>query len=257
MLQNDLNVTARKNPGGGADYPYAPQGLAVFEELDDFAVAPPRYSRRVAAFPVFKQCDSQWADDVMGENNLTVCAVGCLMSSIATALNALNFGIDGVDVTPGILNAWRRAARCFFRRAAAASRRRGRSAPRDGLTGHLATGSLSPRRLRTHDGYGPGSSNLIEAVISNIVPDMAPAWRLDWPEDGMHTAPDLSPEDVNALLDAGRVVIANVMDGHHFVLVLGADDATVTVRDSGFARDAYNFTDVVGWRLFDVRRATE
>ena len=98
---------------------------------------------------------------------------------------------------------------------------------------------------------------MIEAVISNIVPDMAPAWRLDWPEDGMHTAPDLSPEDVNALLDAGRVVIANVMDGHHFVLVLDADDSIVTVRDSGFARDAYNFTDVVGWRLFDVRRATE
>ena len=75
------NVTIRKNPGSGADYPYAPQGVAVFEELDDFVTAGPSAPRTRAAYPLFKQCDDQWGDTVMGDNNLTICAVGCLMNT--------------------------------------------------------------------------------------------------------------------------------------------------------------------------------
>ena len=127
-------------------------------------------------------------------------------------MNALGFGWNGRDVTPGILNEW----------------------------------------LHANDGYAPGTSDLDEGAISNFAPDLAPGWRLLWPDDGMHTSPDLSPEDVNTMLEAGRVVIANVMEGHHFVLALGASDDAIFVRDSGFDRELYNFTDAVGWRVFDV-----
>ena len=65
----------------------------------------------------------------------------------------------------------------------------------------------------------------------------------------MHAAADLSPGDVHA---PGRIVIANVDDGGHFVLTLDADDDFIYVRDSGFDREAYNFTSAVGWRVFDV-----
>ena len=65
--------------------------------------------------------------------------------------------------------------------------------------------------------------------LPNVVPDPAPGSRPDWPAggSGMHAAADLSPGDVHA---PGRIVIANVDDGGHFIYV----------RD---------FTGAVGWRV--------
>jgi hypothetical protein len=59
---------------------------------------------------------------------------------------------------------------------------------------------------------------------------------------------------VIALLGAGEPVIANVMKGRHFVLVVGStDDDTLVVHDSGFNRTTYSISsDVVGWRLFNM-----
>ena len=58
---------------------------------------------------------------------------------------------------------------------------------------------------------------------------------------------------------AGAVVIANVMGGGHFVLVVGYDDAAhgdvLFVNDPGFTRPSYSFAnDVVGWRLYAMAR---
>ena len=52
-----------------------------------------------------------------------------------------------------------------------------------------------------------------------------------------------------------RIVIANVMQGEHFVLIVGyrSDNDTLIVNDSGFNRNSYSYSnDVVGWRLFDM-----
>ncbi len=51
-----------------------------------------------------------------------------------------------------------------------------------------------------------------------VVPQIAPS-RVAWPADGMHRTNDLSPEMVRSYLLIGRVVIANVRNGRHFVLV--------------------------------------
>lgn len=37
-------------------------------------------------YPVFKQCDDQWANDKLGTSTNTICESGCLISSIAMAL---------------------------------------------------------------------------------------------------------------------------------------------------------------------------
>jgi hypothetical protein len=55
---------------------------------------------------------------------------------------------------------------------------------------------------------------------------------------------------------AGRPVIANVMKGGHFVLVVGwdtVDSDTLYINDPGFDRQTYSYaSDVVGWRLFQM-----
>ena len=65
---------------------------------------------------------------------------------------------------------------------------------------------------------------------------------------------------MEALLARGQPVIANVMAGHHFVLVVGTDRAnrtTLYVNDPGFYRNTYDLArDVVGWRLFNMSQAT-
>lgn len=61
---------------------------------------------------------------------------------------------------------------------------------------------------------------------------------------------------MTAFIDSGRVVIANVHNGGHFVLLVGYDDAdgdTFYVNDPGFDVNTYSYTsDVVGYRIFDM-----
>jgi hypothetical protein len=58
------------------------------------------------ASPLFKQCDPRWGEDVI--ETTTVCKVGCLMSSIASALAGHGILVDGNSTNPGTLNAWLR-----------------------------------------------------------------------------------------------------------------------------------------------------
>ena len=71
----------------------------------------------------------------------------------------------------------------------------------------------------------------------------------------MHKTNDLHPYTVQRYLQNERVLIANVMKGHHFVLVVSFDGIdTLTIRDSGFDRTTYSYSrDVVGWRIFDMK----
>ena len=101
---------------------------------------------------------------------------------------------------------------------------------------------------KENSGY-VGDSLLDEVAVQKIAPD-----RVVWPADGMHKTNDLSYATVVEYLMHGRVVIANVLKGRHFVLAVGWDDdnSTVHVHDSGFATESYEYDDIVGWRLFDM-----
>ena len=61
------------------------------------------------------------------------------------------------------------------------------------------------------------SNDLSESAVQQIDPS-----RIFWNDDtSMHRTNDLSFETIISYLQKGRIVIANVNDGHHFVLVTG------------------------------------
>jgi len=107
--------------------------------------------------------------------------------------------------------------------------------------------------LKNNGGYD-GSNDLIESVVPNINPE-----RIFWPDDGFHKTNDLSFETIKSYLDKGRIVIANVHSGSHFVLLTGYatdDEDTFTVNDPGYDVHFYSYSkDVVGYRIFDMTRS--
>ena len=106
--------------------------------------------------------------------------------------------------------------------------------------------------LKLNDGYDD-SNDLIETQVPLIDPS-----RITWPEDAMHKTNDLSYETVCSYLDKGRIVIGNVHNGGHFVLLTGystVDGDTFAVNDPGYSVTSYSYkNDVVGYRLFDMLR---
>ena len=73
----------------------------------------------------------------------------------------------------------------------------------------------------------------------------------------MHKTKDLTFETICFYLIKGRIVIANVNKGRHFVLVTGwTDDGdSMTVNDPGFDKDTYSYSnDIVGFRIYDMVR---
>jgi len=212
---------------------------------------------RAVEYPLFKQCDAAWGEDLMVDK--TICQVGCLMTSVAMALRGYNVSVDGAAATPATLNTW----------------------------------------LQHNGGYVDGN-DLEEASLDQLQ-------GVVWPSDGMHLTNDLNAAQIAAMLARGRVVIANVLAGEHFVLVTGLalasedaltahkavanrisgpvanrrlapdaggaaasssplvakqsevvagvaqGDVLVLVNDPGFDTSNYSLTaDVVGWRVFDM-----
>jgi hypothetical protein len=105
--------------------------------------------------------------------------------------------------------------------------------------------------LQNNGGYDE-DNDFIEPVAVNINPD-----RIVWPDDAMHKTNDLGYDTVKEYLDAGRIVIGNVMEGHHFVLLTGysTDGDTFAVNDPGFNTLTYSYKeDIVGYRIFDMKR---
>jgi hypothetical protein len=120
---------------------------------------------------------------------------------------------------------------------------------------HLATPATVNAFLQTHHGFVPHTSDLMESMIPSIAPR-----RVVWDATtGFYRNNTAVPwATVQTFLDqpVPRVVIANVMHGQHFVLVVGYrdDGDTLVVNDSGFDRNTYSYAkDVVGWRIFDMR----
>ncbi len=105
--------------------------------------------------------------------------------------------------------------------------------------------------LRDNEGYS--NNDLIESQVPLIDPA-----RITWPEDGMDRDKNLSYDTIVEYLEAGRIVIGNVNEGGHFVLITGyssEDHDTFVVNDPGYHKDTYSYKDdVVGFRLFDMVR---
>lgn len=106
------------------------------------------------------------------------------------------------------------------------------------------------RWLQANSGFVPGSSSLNEITMVNINPG-----HIVWNASSDHRSNDISfGEIVNKLNEPQPpVLIANVMQGQHFVLIVGyrADGDTLVVNDPGFDRNTYSHSqDVVGYRIF-------
>lgn len=168
-------------------------------------------------YPLFKQYDYQWKDDLMVSK--TIGEVGCLMSSTSMALRANRIGVDVNQSNPQSLNRW----------------------------------------LRTNGGYDDDNDMSEESI-----PDIAPG-LIQWSDkNGMHRSNDVRIASVATSLSLSQPVIANVMNGRHFVLVVGMsfpkdgdldanETTTLYVNDPGFYRNTYDFkSDVVGWRFFNM-----
>jgi len=126
-----------------------------------------------------------------------------------------------------------------------------------GLNGHGISIDNKPSNpgtlnawLKANRGYTQGD-DLEESALPRIN-----ASTVSWPSDGMHTANDLSVDIVRGYLLRGRTVVANVMNGGHFVLVVGFNYSAPTqmmVHDPGFTRASYDYkADIMGWRVFDL-----
>lgn len=85
-------------------YPYTVYPYANITDIIMFSVQTQPWVNTPRQYPLYKQCDPQWANNVM--INHTICQVGCLMSSISMALNSFNVSIDGSSATPASLNTW-------------------------------------------------------------------------------------------------------------------------------------------------------
>ena len=185
--------------------------------------------------PLFKQCDPRWADHRIHVS--TICGVGCLMSSTAMALHQRGILIPATS---------------FLASSSSSSSSNHAAAAIPATPGTLNAWLLA------HGGYVSGTDDLDEAIVARLDPA-----RIAWTNASMHSTNDLSWAQVVALLHAGAAVIANVMHGHHFVLVVGVEDDevagdTLYVNDPGFHRAAYSYArDVVGWRLYAIAQREE
>jgi hypothetical protein len=65
---------------------------------------------------------------------------------------------------------------------------------------------------------------------------------------------DLSAATLRTYLDAGnKVVIANVRNGGHWVLLTGHNGGTVfNVNDPGYSQVTYNYSDFVGYAVYTI-----
>lgn len=53
------------------------------------------------SYPLYKQCDSRWGNEILGTSTNTICKAGCLMSSVSMALAG-----TGHNYNPSSLNTW-------------------------------------------------------------------------------------------------------------------------------------------------------
>eukprot|EP01104_Vermistella_antarctica_P018493 TRINITY_DN6877_c0_g1_i3.p1 TRINITY_DN6877_c0_g1~~TRINITY_DN6877_c0_g1_i3.p1 ORF type:complete len:332 (-),score=49.17 TRINITY_DN6877_c0_g1_i3:14-1009(-) len=108
--------------------------------------------------------------------------------------------------------------------------------------------------LRANHGYNL-DNELIEDVIVSLSPD-----HITYVGAYRNTTEFTRNDIVRMLQSQTQVVIANVMHGEHFVLVVGFHPAhpdMLFVNDPGFHKYMYWWENVVGWRIFNMTFASK
>ena len=97
----------------------------------------------------------------------------------------------------------------------------------------------------------------LDILDTPVLPILSP--RISLGSDYMHRTNDLAPQDVISLLQTGKVVVANVLKGAHFVLVTGfpsqgpyGNETAWTVNDPASFALFYAHSAVAGWRIFTI-----
>lgn len=67
-----------------------------------------RDSANRPSFPLYKQTDPKWASEPLGRGPHTIGQWGCLLCSVAMAINGYGLRVDGKDATPLTVNQWLR-----------------------------------------------------------------------------------------------------------------------------------------------------
>ena len=181
-------------------------------------------SASLLPFPLYKQCDILWGDDLMGidapeeGHRATICQEGCAMSCVAMVLAGAGFALPSATdpATPGSLNAYLI----------------------DNGGYHCDAGDCDNLVLDAPDRLTNGKMRLIGE------------WAMD----------ALSPSSISSALEADDIAylahVHNPKTGHvtHFVLLLSYDTETDTFRvnDPGYASTAYarvNVSDILMYEL--------
>mmetsp|Transcript_8250 Transcript_8250/g.34651 ORF Transcript_8250/g.34651 Transcript_8250/m.34651 type:complete len:207 (+) Transcript_8250:24-644(+) len=170
-------------------------------------------------YPLFKQCDSRWGQNLMGGNNTdydTICIQGCAMSSLSMALHGRGYTLSAgpfpsVPINPASLNAW----------------------------------------LQNNDGY-----TCIDGNCNNLVLDAPDGIA---PGDIRFIAEDEKPgvDEMQAWVDfQNPLVIAHVRENSHFVLVVGYDleqPNTFYVNDPYYNNTSYMYDEMSDLLTYLIR----
>jgi hypothetical protein len=187
--------------------PFYPATVYPYANITDII------SFHVDKYPMYKQCDARWANVVMGQNNETICQVGCLMSSITMALAGTHIDVDGQPATPPVTDQF----------------------------------------LQTHHGFVDGSSALSESVIATIDPKRVqwPKDGMHLSNDiSWGNITDMLDRDVPRIVIANVMhgqhfvlITGYRADGDSLVV----NDPGFNTDTYSYSQD------VVGWRIFDMK----
>jgi len=114
---------------------------------------------------------------------------------------------------------------------------------------HSANPSTFTTWMDAHDGFTV-NNGLRESVVPLLNPP-----NIRWVES-VNPQTGLLKAQLRYFIDTTtRVVIAEVRNNTHFVLVIGYDSSaldTFYVNDPAFNSTFYDYNDIDGWRIFDM-----
>jgi len=176
---------------------FSPVLLLMVGSTQQQATVP--YQSPAIKYPLFKQCDAQWANDEMGISGngerATVCREGCAMSCVAMALAGHKLYVNNSDATPGSLNTWLKVTDNY----------------------HCDGGDCNNLVL---DAPAVGNANGLPGSTFQFVSE----------------APKPSAATIASGLASGTVVyVAHVINNSHFVLLTDVVDVDQTVDDGAGA----------------------
>lgn len=120
------------------------------------------------------------------------------------------------------------------------------------IDGHPSNPGTLNEYLKQNGGYTE-QNDLLESVVPSIDPS-----RISWNPavDMILSGTDLTTNNITQILkEPDMIIIGNVMQGRHFVLLTGyslQNPDQFFVNDPGFNTTFYMYSDFVGYRMFNM-----